>query len=241
MENDPVFVRRRRTISPPGAFIASPASVINIAFIAAADGGNNGGTTSSHSFNYTVSGGPDRYLVVAVAGDTTNDLLTGVTYNGVAMTQLIKQGPAPATTANRWTYLYGLAAPASGSNSVALTASGTSFILAGAGDYTGVRAAGQPDTTAAQALDTNINAITTPITTVTDKSWAILVENSFDGNLPPAAFTGVTLRTTDAAFGTWGLFDSGPISPAGLYNLSTTRTNNCDSLLHIAAALRPAT
>src|SRR3954468_16022523 len=104
-----------------------------VAFDAATDGGDKGGANSSKTFSHSCAGS-DRCLIVTALGDQTNDLITGVTYNGVAMTLAAKRPP----TGDRWLYLFYLLNPASGSNSVVVTASGTTYILTGAASYTGV-------------------------------------------------------------------------------------------------------
>ena len=80
-----------------------------IAFNAAADLTNNGGTTNSLTHSYTVSSGANRILYVALLGDTIggNDDITGVTYAGVSMT-LITKVVTGNVGANRFQYLYRL-------------------------------------------------------------------------------------------------------------------------------------
>ena len=54
------------------------------------DGGNNGGSTTSLTYSYTVGSGPNRLLVVNLIGDTSADDISSVTYAGTAMTLLGK-------------------------------------------------------------------------------------------------------------------------------------------------------
>lgn len=207
-----------------------------IAFDAATDGGNNGGSTTSITFSHTCTGS-DRLLIVAVIGDPTTDDVTGVTYNGVAMTQVGKQSPA---IGYRWAYLYHLEAPASGANNVVISAGSAHYLWGGAASYTGVNASGQPDQTA-----TNSGTgptLTTSITTVADNCWMMLMEGSYDADTGhPAAGTGSTRRKNDASFGAWGLFDNNAaITPAGANSMQTVRTGPV-GLSHVAASFAPAT
>lgn len=211
-----------------------------IAFNAAADGSNNGGGSSSHTFAYTCSSGSNRLLVVLVLGDTSVNDVTGVTYNGVSMTLAAPPGLAPGGPDNRWLYLFWLVAPATGTNNVVISASSTHYILGGAADYTGVSQTGQPDATTTHAGSGSITALATSITTVANNSWAILVENN-GGGLPPTANTGDIRRTFDGAFSAWGLFDSnGAITPAGSYSMTTNTGLASNTILHVAASFSPA-
>lgn len=189
-----------------------------IAFDAATDGGNNGGTTTSLTFAHTCTGA-DRLLVVCVVGDTVTDDVTGVTYNGVSMTLVLTN--APGSIFNRFLYLFYLVAPATGSNNVVISASSNHYLLGGAASYTGVNATGQPDNSAKQ--DTTADPTSFSLTPIANNCWTVLIVNSFNGSAPPTAGTGSTRRTFDATFGGWGIFDSnGPITPPSSYNMQTS-------------------
>lgn len=75
---------------------------------------NTGSSHTALSWSHTCSGS-DRYLVVATGTNGGGSDATGVTYAGVPMTQLGTQQEGP--TGYRCT-LWGLAAPASGTNSI---------------------------------------------------------------------------------------------------------------------------
>lgn len=229
-----LWTARRRTT--PVAALAGGGTPQSIAFVAAADGSNTTGT--SHTFSYTTGSGSHRLLVVGVAGDLTSDFVTGATYASTPMT--LAQKLAPVGGANRWAYLFWLLNPASGANNVVISASSSTFLAGIAADYTGVKQSGQPDATTTQQGVGSINTLTTSITTVADNSWAILLEDSFQSSNPPAASTGATRRTFDAAFGVIGLFDSnGPIHPAGSYSMTTLRNAAINSIDHIVASFSP--
>lgn len=206
-----------------------------IAFVGAADGGNNGGSTASLTFSYTVGSGANRLLSVCVTGDTTVDDVTGATYNGVSMSLIAK---IQATAGTRWSYSFYLLAPASGAHNVVISAGSSHFLLAGAADYSGVNASGQPDATATNSINIPASSMSTSVTTVANNDWAILCENGFSSG-PPTAGAGSTVRAVDAAFGTWGIFDSnGPITPAGSYSM-TTGYGSVSDITHVIGAFKP--
>jgi hypothetical protein len=74
--------------------------------------GGFGSSVSSRTVAMTL-GASANYLLAFVIGDQTSDFVTGVTYNAVAMTQLVKLYPGSSVG---WLYLYGLAAPTTGSS-----------------------------------------------------------------------------------------------------------------------------
>lgn len=86
---------------------------------------NSGGTSWSHTCT-----GANRYLLVAWTIDSST--ITSATYNGVAMTELTRY-----SAAGRVTVVWGLVAPATGANTVAITAGG-SWGGGGAVSFTGV-------------------------------------------------------------------------------------------------------
>lgn len=211
-----------------------------IAFVASADGGNNGGSTNSLTFSYTCGSGSNRLLIVVITGDyAAHDDITGVTYNSVAMTLAVKKIASGSTTRN--VYIYYLLNPASGSHSVAISSTANHYLLAGAADYTGVLQSGQPDATATNDSVSNATTLTTSITTVADNAWPILAESGYQNNTAPTAGSGSTRRTFDATFGTWGIFDSNSaVHPAGAYSMTTGRNVADSPIMHAIASFSPA-
>ena len=133
-----------------------------IAFDAATDGGNS--ATGTLTFAHTCTG-TNRFIVVGFVGNTVDDV-TGVTYNGVAMSLIAKV----LSDSTRYVYLYGLVAPATGSNNVVITTSSADTIIGGALSYTGVKQE------AAEASGTAAGASTHPqasVTTVTANAWVV--------------------------------------------------------------------
>ena len=117
------------------------------------------------------------------------DVVSGVTYNGVAMTRII------ATHATYWTYLYILYAPASGANNIVVTAPGAAFVGAAAVSYNNAAQSGN-------VLNSLVNAgggtsytawsVTVPLTYT--NSWVAGFYYNDPGNIATAG-SGTTLRT----------------------------------------------
>lgn len=201
-----------------------------IAFDAATDGGSTTGT--SLTFSHTCSGS-NRILFVGVRGDTASDTITGVTYNGVAMTLI------PSTKhndgSNRWVYLFYLIAPATGANNVVVSSSSSVLINAAAVSYTGAKQSGVPDASTKNS-NASASSLATSLTTILDSCWTVLVGVS---NTSQAAGTGATRRTIsgDTAF---AMHDSnGGISPAG--STSMTITANSGGINTIMVSFPPST
>lgn len=217
-----------------------------IAFNAAADGGNNGGTTNSLTFSYTCSSGSNRLLLVAFLGDVIsgNDDITGVTYNSVSMTQIAKITAGGAN--NRILYFYYQLNPSTGANNVVINCTNNHYLLAGAADYTGVSALDNSGTNPGSG---SIATLTTSVTPVAANCWVMLADNSVDvgaGSRAPVAGSGSTRRTFDAAFIDWAIFDSNAAVTGGSAYSMTTKTppgdgtNPCNTINHIIASFSPA-
>lgn len=154
--------------------------------------------------------GENRFLVVGIAGDNVNDVITGVTYAGVAMTLADK---IKTTNFDRWNYVFVLFNPASGANDIVVSASSSVFFTAYAASYTGVNQTGMdatPVTNTAYA-----NTLSTSITTVTDNAWAI--QSNYHGTTAGAlTATGTDVIRELSTYQNAGIVDTdGPISPAG--------------------------
>lgn len=83
--------------------------------------------SGTYSFNHDSGTGLNGYLLVQTQGDDTlGTAITGVTYNGVAMTLLIDYKPSGGTFAANCPYvrIWGLPNPASGTNAVVVTYTG---------------------------------------------------------------------------------------------------------------------
>ena len=181
-----------------------------------ADGGNNGGSTSSLTYSYTVGSGPNRLLVVNLIGDTSADDISSVTYAGTPMT-LVGKVQSPS---NDRQYLYYLLNPSSGSNSVVVTAGSAHYLISEAASWYNVGQSAQPDASTTNTAATASTSITTSLTTVASGSLVVQGMWSY-GHL--AAGAGATPILTDTQFGGAGIFVSSgsPVSPAGNVSMTT--------------------
>jgi lysophospholipase L1-like esterase len=182
-------------------------------------GGSVTGTTLTVA--HTIGAGSNRLLVTSVFGDAA-DVVTGATYNGVAMTLVDKVNSNPGV--DRWLYCFVLENPASGSHNIVVTASTSITMGASSASYSGVVQIGQPEASAHNS-DPNAAGLTTSVTTLTDNAWTVLCTISTGGH--PAAGTNSTKRGDDnfGGVGISAIFDSnGAISPPASHSMSFTCT-----------------
>jgi hypothetical protein len=203
------------------------AAPVAIAFNAAADLANNGGTGTSYTKSYTVGSGSSRFLLVMFQGDVVggSDDITSVTYGGVAMTQMLKNTAGVSGT-NRVIYFYGLANPASGANNVVVSYSAAHYIIMQAADYTGVTQ-GTPacDGSGVNNVNTNINILGLTFTPTATGDWG-LGYWAWAGNFTYTADTGFVQRTVGAAFGAPVLFDSNTTMSVAAHTVTATASGN---------------
>ena len=198
-----------------GPYSAVATAVTPAYFDNAADGGNNGGATTSLTYSYSVGANANRLLMVNIVGDTAADDISSVTYAGMSMTLLAKV----QTPSDRWHYLYYLLAPPSGTNTVGITASTAHYLISEAASWYNV------EQSAPVAFTTNTAASGVSITTslpaspnnvvVAESIWA------YTGVLPD---NGSASLVTDAAFDALGFFASVPSPVSGTFPASMTHT-----------------
>ena len=175
---------------------------------------------ATHTFAHTCSGS-DRLLWVH-CWRRSGDAVTGVTYNGVAMTSLGTEILAQTTSGNAYLTLWYLVAPATGSNNVVVTSvSALTEHIDSASSYTGCSQTGIPDAQATLSNTTQTNTTGT-VTTVADNCWAIMFLRTQTGNSTAGAST---TRRTDAAGFTQTFDGNSPKTPAGSYSLNATHSN----------------
>jgi hypothetical protein len=180
--------------------------------MAAFDAASHGRTSSGTSLTvaHTCSASANRGLVVCVVGDHTTDLITGVTYNGVAAT-LVTKGHA----SGRWCYAFYVNAPASGTNNIVASASSACFIEVNAASYTGVAQSGQPEANSGFSDTNSATSRTLTVTTVSANAWAVGCALGQAGTI--TAGSGTTLRATDLV---GAILDSGAaVATPGATNL----------------------
>lgn len=206
-----------------------------IAFDAATDLGSTlSGDTLTTAHTCT---GTDRILFVGTVGKAGTDTISGVTYNGVAMTKI-----ATAQVATRrYSTLWYLINPASGSNNVVISSSETNVIEGLAASYTGAKQSGQPD---AQNTNTAVSSssIAVSVTSVADNCWHMMFVGNTSGGSTSSAGSGTTQRVTGSTFfvGNAMLDSNGPKTPAGSYTLNNNQTDGTSELAAVAVSFAPA-
>lgn len=184
-----------------------------IAFDASSTGEQVPGT-SPITFSHTCTGS-NLVLLVGVETITT---CSGVTYNGVAMTQLVTTNVGGVVN-----YLFGLVAPATGANNVVVSfTGGSTYCRAVAASYTGVSQTGLPDATGSNTIAGSSTTMTTTLTTVANNCWTALF--TFTTVPGATAGTGTTLRKADAQSYAI-LFDSNGAVVAGSNSLIINYTS----------------
>lgn len=198
----------------------------------ALDSANNGGygAAGSATWAHTCTG-TDLILFVGCATvDAGGDTVTGITYNGVAMTRVPTNGIAN-DGGDRRDYMYYLINPATGSNNVVITTTGTD-IWGCSISYTGSHQTTPINGSAKQ--EGQASPITTSVTTTEDNCWSILWTGF---NRQATASTGSTLRATNATVTSSRMFDSnGPKTPAGAQAMTTTIASDVGTQIQVAFA-----
>lgn len=199
-----------------------------IAFDASSSGVTAPGA-SPLSFNHTVSSGLNRLLLVATLDAAAS--ITGVTYNGVAMTQLATITFNGSNVMKIW----GLLNPAAGTHAVTISWSGGSTYVRGISQsYTGVLQTGLPDATATVGATTTVSSLPLAITTVKVNCW---VAGFFYGNSVgtiQSANANLTLRTILSSLIAFG--DSNAKVPVGSFT-QTVNWGGSDSTIEHAAVM----
>jgi hypothetical protein len=170
-------------------------------------------SSTSHTWNHDCTG--DDYLLVIVHAQGGNANITGVTYNGAAMTFIGENTPDTPGSAVAW---YGLVAPASGSNAVLISKTAGTYGVAESISFSGVDQA-TPSTglTGTRILPTaSPNGIAAFTMTMTAGSH-IVVANGIQGGGFGAlsAGTGLTLRGSNSFEADTHVFSSTAAATAG--------------------------
>lgn len=195
-------------------------------------------TATSLTTAYTVGSGALRALAVGVVGDSVSDLVTGVTYGGVAMTKVATLAPN-ASGSNRYEYVFVLFNPASGSNNVVVSASSSSFLAAQAESLINVSPAGVDANNSGNSGTTQAS-FTLSVTTVADRCWLI---GFFKAGVVTTIGAGAstTARVLNNAVYLAMLADSnGVLTPAGSHSLIATMTSPSGNMGGIIVSFKPA-
>jgi len=174
-----------------------------------ADSGRQVAVATSLTYAFTTAGS-DRQLRVGCL--VTSNTISTVTYNGVSASQIATTAADSGVTI----FTYGLIAPATGSNNVVITATGSTVLVSHSVYYTGVNQTTLTDGTA--GVQTGSGNFTQSVTTVADNCWAILYCRNGISNM--AAGSATTARSS-ADDNMW--FDSNSAkTPAGSVTLAVT-------------------
>ncbi len=164
-----------------------------IAFDAATDGGFSSNSVSpSLTFSHTTTGTNLTLLVFCTTGNVVSqdDAITGITYNGVAMTR-VNFSPFVASVGPFYNYY--LKGPATGANNVVVTGATEANayrLFCSSASYTGTDQSNYDAQTTNSALATA--TFNTSLVSIADNSWHIIgVGTSLTA---PAAGTATTLR-----------------------------------------------
>lgn len=180
---------------------------------------DNGTANGTQSYSHTVTGS-NTFLVLFVL--TSSTTAPSATYNGVSMTY----GNIQARNGNgAWIHWLYLTNPATGSNTVSITAG--NYYNSVALSYTGVKQTGQPEANASTASSS------TTVTTTTNNAFVVVGYTA--SGTPGAGQSNWITRASGG--GTYCGDSNGPVSPAGAYTVQTT-TNGDDAL--IALSIAPA-
>jgi hypothetical protein len=178
-----------------------------IAFDAITNPSYGGSAGTSKTFSHTCTGA-DRLLFVNV--HTDSNVVTGVTYGGVAMTKIYGQ------STDFYNTVWALVAPATGANNVVISCSSSVNIIPMAISYTGCDQ--NLPTIFATATDAS-SPQTVNATTVADNSWLMGYQRRTVG----AGFSvgaGTTSRGNDATYAFATVDSGGALTPAGSYGLT---------------------
>lgn len=178
----------------------------------------------SFGWNHTNNGN----ILYAGCWVNSGDIVTGITYNGVAMTLAGKVN----VTGSEWAYLYRIVSPAIGTHTVLVSYGSYTALICKSISYTGASSS-QPDadaTNTASSVTSGTSFVTT-LTTVANNSWVVgVVRINVLAVITADAGTSMAVGDTNE----FDIIDTnGPVSPAGSHSLSVhaNATGNWGSVI----------
>src|SRR3990167_9905623 len=189
-----------------------------IAYVTSGDLGTSGSVSSVSVSADTTSTGSNRVLVVGGFFDSSTIGTLTVTYNSVALTQIINSVAGSGGT----TILFYLLAPATGSNTLALSWDGGATVLSKLtfAVYQGVKQSSQPDGSAVVNQTGSATQIENTITSTANGSWHVMFIHH-EADLALTAGTGTTERVAEQWFD-----NNTDISPSASDTIYATHTSN---------------
>jgi hypothetical protein len=173
-------------------------------------------TTGTKLVHAATTSGTNDILFVATLGTTGgSDLVTGIVYNNVAMTEI---GTFHVNANIRWMSLWYLLNPSSGSNIATVTTASSDFIGALAVSYSGVKQVA-PEANATSTVSSTTD-LANNATSTSDNAWHVMYGIASNGN--SSAGSNTTARCNAASFlGNFTYFDTNAvIHPAGVNTLN---------------------
>lgn len=203
------------------------------------DAASNSGyqtTQSSYSWSHTCTGS-NRYLVVGIAMLSLAQTVTSITYAGQDLRLIgVKASVSGACRVEMW----GIIAPATGSNTIAVTLSGAISSAGCASSYTGVHQSSPIEGfNTAQATNVGAADATVNVTTVADLAMCVDIVCTSDTAITVGAGQTQRANVTGAA-GSGAMSTEGPTTPAGVVTMSWTNVDALATWSIASTALRPA-
>lgn len=192
---------------------------------------------TNYTWSHTCTGS-DLALIVGATiwqDGAGNGSVTGITYNGVAMT-LVREDNNGAMYSSLWK----LAAPATGANTVSVTMDGASIQAVGiAASFTGVDQTTPVEADAGDNTD-GLKTADVSVTTVTDNAWPVAVMAKF-GTETVTPISGMTEAQEQAMANVVSAFGyRAGVTPAGASEMEWTWITNDRDAAISAAVLKPA-
>lgn len=206
----------------------------SIAIDAATNSGLKTGV-SSYTWSHECTG-DDRLLVVGDShrGFFNDRTVTGMTFNGDALTSIRSDNRQVSNDHFRTTLFYRIAPDTGGSLTIEVSLSGSvSGAVGGAVSYTGTDQDSQPD--AHNGANGSSETATVDVTTIANNSWVVSVMIEGGNNV---ITSDNTERWNVASSNVFGGSDEGPISPAGAQTMSWT-WSGADDWVISAASFKP--
>lgn len=177
-------------------------------------------SASSATLSHTCTAGDILFVCILTLGDS----VTGVTYNGVAMTQLRKR-QCTKFGATNWQYIYFLSNPASGANNIVASFSPNSYCELFGASYSGASPTQYDSTSQGSGTTTGSGSpFTLTTTVVAANSW--LLSWTKDGSGGSTAGSGTYRRSPrDSGAGDQGWDSNGAVA-AGARSLNHVNTFN---------------
>lgn len=178
---------------------------------------HTGSSVSSITWNHTITASSNVRLFVA-ALSTNNDL--SCTYNGVSMSKItFIQNPANS----RYLTLFELDAPATGSNAVLLSGTGSETVLQGGSvSYSGCSLAGTGTLDASTTnTQNNPTAYATSLTTIANNCWCFIVGSASGGTVTGISAGANTTQRQNSGFTMTGDTNAA-VTPAGSTSMTLT-------------------